>query len=90
MTYYSVIVAWSLFYFGASFGWPFPWATENCGDDAACIADPARALPLTRSRDYFTNTVIQFDEDQLESGAATKIAGPIFGCALLLCCYALV
>ena len=87
MTYYSVIVAWALYYFGASFAWPFPWA-QRCGAaDEACMADPLRALPLARSQEYFTNTVMQFDASKLESGAATGIAGPIFGCAPHpLCC----
>ena len=82
MTYYSVIVAWSLYYFGASFAWPFPWAQQQCGEeDAACLSDPARALPLARSEHYFFNTVMQFDQSQLSSGSASGIAGPILGCA---------
>ena len=84
MTYYSTIVAWSLYYLGASFMWPFPWASGCDAGDAACMQDPQRALPLARSTAYFMNTVIQFEEDQLEGGHVTAVASPVFGCALPL------
>jgi hypothetical protein len=84
VAYYSAIVAWSLYYVGASFAWPLPWATSCEAGDQACAADPHRALPMTRSSDYFTNTVMRFDEGKLNSGAATDVAGPIIGCASLL------
>jgi hypothetical protein len=83
VAYYSVIVAWALYYIGASFLWPLPWATSCEAGDQACATDPRRALPLTRSDDYFNRVVMQYDEGNLNRGAATLVAGPIFGCASL-------
>jgi hypothetical protein len=83
VTYYSTILAWSLYYLGASFAWPLPWASGCSDDDATCMADPARALPLTKSNAYFTDTVIRFDESKVNDGSATAVSGPVFGCAPL-------
>lgn len=44
------------------------------------MADPAQALPLQRSTQYFTNTVMGFDESKVEGGLAKTINAPIFGC----------
>jgi hypothetical protein len=80
VTYYSSIIAWALFYFGASFKWPFPWAAENCGQDPACQANPARALPIARSDDYLLTDVMQFNEANVAKGVADLFSGPLIGC----------
>ena len=89
MTYYSAIIAWAAYYFGASFKWPFPWATEDCGVDAECLADPARALPLPTSDSYFTDTVLQSNDSSLADGVARIFSGPLVGCAPPLTRYCL-
>ena len=86
MTYYSAIIAWALYYTGASFIWPFPWATDTCpAEDAACMADPARALPLASSRNYFLDTVMKYSPENVDKGTATVISAPLFGCAYPTC-----
>ena len=80
VTYYSAIIAWAAYYVGASFKWPFPWAIENCGGDAACLADPARALPLPSSDSYFTDTVLCSSHSSLADGIARIFSGPLVGC----------
>ena len=81
VTYYSAIIAWAAYYLGASFVWPLPWATEDCGADAECLADPARALPLPSSDSYFTDTVLQSNDSSLADGVARVFSGPLVGCA---------
>ena len=52
VTYYSAIIAWALYYFFASFMWPFPWATDVCAaDDAECMADPCLLYTSPSPRD---------------------------------------
>ena len=82
VTYYSAIIAWAAYYFGASFVSPFPWAAEECGEDALCAADPDRALPLPSSDSYFRDTVLQLNDSSLEDGVARIFSGPLVGCAL--------
>lgn len=82
MTYYSAILAWAAYYFGASFSWPLPWAVAQCGEtDLTCRADPQRALPLKSSSVYFNKSVLQTNLDSLESGIASTISGPLYGSA---------
>eukprot|EP00892_Ulva_mutabilis_P009295 jgi/Ulvmu1/6738/UM030_0073.1 len=89
VTYYSAIIAWAAYFFGASFKWPFPWAISDCGGDATCLADPDQALPLPTSNSYFTDTVLQSNDDSLTDGVARIFSGPLVGCLLFtwMCCY---
>ena len=87
MTYYSCIIAWAAYFFGASFKWPLPWAVEDCAGletkevQDTCFADPKRALPLPRSDSYFEDTVLQTSRAALEAGVARTISGPLYGSA---------
>ena len=83
-TYYSSAVSWTLYYLIASLQWPLPWAAEGCdAEDAACLADPDRVLPLHASSTYFGNTVLQSNPHSFERGVARSISGPLFGGAPL-------
>lgn len=87
VTYYSCIIAWAAYFFGASFKWPFPWAVEDCAgfesdpERTACATDPKRALPLPRSDSYFEDTVLNTSRAALEAGVARTISGPLYGSA---------
>lgn len=82
VTYYSSIIAWAIYFTGASFKWPFPWAVEECAaDDTACATDPTKRLPINAATDYFENTVLHTSSDSLQDGVARIISGPLFGSA---------
>lgn len=85
VTYYSCIISWAVYYLGASFASPLPWAVRECSklkdpdNQAACFADPKRALPLPTSDSYFDNAVLKTNHSSLESGVARTISGPLYG-----------
>lgn len=86
VTYYSSIIAWAIYFTGASFKWPFPWAVEECApDDAMCTTDPVKRLPINAATNYFENTVLHTNPDSLADGVARIISGPLFGSAHFCC-----
>ena len=73
----------ALYFLGASFKWPLPWAAQACPPgDADCRAEPRRMLPLQASNTYFTDTVLKSNRDNLDRGVAENISGPLYGSAL--------
>ena len=88
-TYYSSLIAWALFYLGASFRATFPWSITDCAsaaDPAACAADPARSLPFEAAARYFAGKVTREDRAALDDGSSDVTSTPLIGSALLRIC----
>jgi hypothetical protein len=83
VTYYSSILAWAIYFVGGSFTWPLPWAIRCDSNDAACMADPSKALPITSATSYF-DRILGTSEDSLEVGVARRVSGPLMGSAFLV------
>ena len=82
---FKLIFTLQVYFFGASFKWPLPWATQECAeDDSRCQRDPGRVLPLQSSNAYFEQTVLEANRDNLDKGVARSISGPLYGSAPLL------
>lgn len=64
-TYYNVILAWSLFYLGASLQSPLPWAScGNWWNSPRCIGQESTGLPsnvtgVSATQEYFERRVLQ-------------------------------
>ena len=78
-TYYNVILAWALFYLGASVQDPLPWTScgnawnsLNCFDVAAAAAGQnltSHNLSVASTQEYFDRHVLQMSEGITEPGA---------------------
>ena len=69
-----------MYFFGASFKWPFPWAITCDENDSSCNTDPQRILPIATSSKYYDG-VLNNNEANLQEGRADIISGPLFGSA---------
>ena len=71
-TYYSSIIAWSVFYIGASFKTTFPWSVSDCAPGAATCA-VNDALPYNAAEAYFRGVVTRQDIAALRDGTSDVV-----------------
>jgi SNF family Na+-dependent transporter len=75
-TYYSSIIAYSLFYWANSFKSPLPWTESGLGSDRKCPS-------ISPAEEYFVRVALQFTDNNcvdMEPGETDHIVGYLFLC----------
>lgn len=80
--YYTVIISWSLVYFGAAFKKTLPWSESITDFEWKC-----NQTTTTRAEQYFMIDIIRFYDDDckaFEDGDASRFSVPAFIAVLIV------